>query len=354
MAGERITALQWSSQYVAIFKCHRPEKAQGLVAQELKVADATEIESAQNLQRVLGVLQRDLVEKRVYQYANNPTSRLLTFRTYSDGKENEGQSHLKALLQADDRETVQAQSVALAERYMGIRGVREGVLIFLISRGMLHKSLTRNCVFVFKCDFEDISQITAAELFRKIEDAIVEKTKKGALYPYFQDGQFDDNTIRVFDELGETQYWLEFLDLGERVSEYVPLQTATIEELPEETREKLAEEFERAPRIRSLADEGRMIGREERLPTAEVKALAEAVSAKAGDPKVTLHLGEISFTAPISQYGRTWILAEEEGERYILAKGSKLENRTRMLTPIDMARLPSLREAAGELDLALS
>jgi hypothetical protein len=354
MAGERITALQWTPLFVAIYKCYRQDKAQGLIAQELKVADGAEIEGDPNLRRVLGVLQRDLVQKRLYRHANNPTSRLLTFKSYAEGKENKGRSHLKALLEAADAETVRSQSLALAKRYTGVRGVREGVLIFLISRGRLDDTVATNCVFVFKCNFEPISQITPAELFRRVEDAIVEQTKKGALYPYFDYGQFDDETIRVFDELGETQYWLDFLDLGERVSEHVPLQAATLEELPEELREKYAKEFKEPRAVRSLADGDRRVLRDDRLPTAQVKDKAKKVAAKSGDPTVTLRLGEIRFTAPLSQYGHTWILAEEDGQRYILAKGAELEMRTKMLTPIDVAALPSLKEAAAELNLAFS
>lgn len=356
MAGESIRELKWTHRFVAIFKCYRQRKeAQGsVVVQELKVADRNEIEGDRNLERVLGALQRDLVEKRLYRYANNPTSRLLTFRSYPEGEENEGRAHLDALLQAEDKETIRTQALALAERYRDIPGVREGILIFLISQGKLDGGVPGNCVFVFKCNFEAISQITPDGLFYRIEDAIVEQTKKGALYPYFDNGRFDDSTIRVFDELGETLYWLEFLDLGERVSEHVSLQAATIEELPEEIREKHAEEFEKAPAVRSLVDKDRLIGREERLPTSKVKALAGAVAAKAGGPSVTLRLGEVRFTAPLSQYGHTWILAEEQGERYILTKGSKLESHTKMLTPIDVAALPSLKDAAAELGITLN
>ncbi|HUV88413.1 MAG TPA: hypothetical protein VMY80_02070 [Anaerolineae bacterium] len=68
---------------------------------------------------------------------------------------------------------------------------------------------------------------------------------------------------------------------------------------------------------------------------------------------MSLHLDEVRLTAPLNQYGRTWIIAEEAGERYIIVKGSQLESHTKMLTPIDLADFPSLREAATELGISL-
>lgn len=356
MAGQSIKNLEWTHCFVAVFKCYRRrDKPQAEMAvEELRVADGDEIEADANLRRVLGALQRDLVQKRLYRYAQNPTSRLLTFKSYPDGAENEGQAHLDALLRADDKAAVQRQALALAERYRRISGVREGILIFLVSRGALNQAVAGNCVFVFKCNFEAISQIAPDELFRRIEDAIVEQTKKGALYPYFDRGQFDHTTIRAFDELGETQYWLEFLDLGDRAPEHVPLHRATMEALPEELAKAYRAEMEALPPVRSLADDQRWVSREDRLSPAEARTLINAVVATAGDLSITLRLGEVRVTAPLGQYGQTWTLAEENGERYILAKGSNLEIRTKQATPLDVADLPSLEKAAGELDLPWS
>jgi hypothetical protein len=356
MAGQTIRNLEWTHRFVAVFKCYREreESRAEMAAEELRVADGDEIEADGNLRRVIGALQRDLVQKRIYRYAQNPTSRLLTFKSYPDGTENEGQAHLDALLRAGDKAAVQQQALALAERYRRIPGVREGVLIFLVSRGGLEQAVAGNCVFVFKCNFEAISQIAPDELFRRIEDAIVEQTKKGALYPYFVRGQFDYTTIRAFDELGETQYWLEFLDLGDRVSEHVPLHQATKEVLSEKLAKAYLEEMEALPPVRSLVDDQRWISREDRLSPAESKTQIDTVVTRAGDPSISVRLGEIRITAPLSQYGRTWILAEEKDERYLLAKGSNLEIRTRQVNPLDAVDLTSLEKAAEELDLPWS
>lgn len=350
MSRVSIKSLEWDHRYVAIFKCHRQESGYGV--EELKVAGHDEIESDSDLQRVLGALQRDLIDKRMYKLAQNPTSRLLTFRSCPDEQENEGRKHLNALLRAKGMEEVHVQGKALADRYKGIPNIREGILIFLISRGTLDHHVAENCAFIFKCDFEAVSQVTPAELFRRVDDAIVEQTKKAALYPYFHQRNFDDTTIRVFDELGQTQYWLEFLGLGERAPEHVSLQDAVVARLPGELASRYAEYFETLPRTRPLADDkGRRINREDRLPTSEIQDLNDKIVGEAGRQTVTLRLDEVGVTAPLHQYGRMWIIAEEEGERYILIKGSGLESRTRMLTPIDLADFPSLEEAMAELGI---
>lgn len=355
MAGQSVKDLEWTHRFVAVLKCYRKrgEPQTEMAAEELKVADGGEIEADANLGRVLATLQRDLVQKRIYQYAQNPTSRLLTFKSYPDGMENEGQAHLDALLQAGDKTAVRKQALALAERYRKIPGVREGILIFLVSQGGLSQTVVGNCVFVFKCNFEAISQIAPDELFRRIEDAIVEQTKKGALYPYFVHGQFDTTTVRAFDELGETAYWMEFLDLGERFPEHMPLHQATKESLPEEF-EAYLQEMEAMPPVRSLVDDQRWVDRADRLSPAQAKTQIDTVVATAGDPSISVRLGEIRITAPLSQYGRTWILAEEKDERYVLAKGSNLEIRTSQLNPLDVVDLTSLEKAAEELSLPWS
>lgn len=357
MPRASIKTLQWNHRYVAIFKCtHKLDRPTEKTVSELVVAGGQEIKANLNMQRVLQRLQRDLIFKRLYHYANNPTSRLLTFRPYSGKQENEGRQRLQAMLKAQNLQEVQTQALELAHRYIGIAGVREGVLIFLISEGKLSQQAAENCIFVFKCDFEDVSQVTTDELFRQIQDAIVEQTKKGALYPYFAEGQFDDTIVRVFDELGQTQYWLEFLDLGERKPEYGSPQEVTVSRLSIEhplMTEKYAEDFERFPPARSLVDRERLIRRDDRLSTVQVEALTEAVIDQTGEQRITLRLGEVRITAPLSQYGRTWIIAEEGDERYILIKGSNLENRTRMLTTIDLAEFGSLQQAAAELDISL-
>jgi hypothetical protein len=356
MAGQSIKDLEWTHRFVAVFKCYRrrEEPQADMAAEELTVADGDEIKADANLRRVLGTLQGDLVQKRIYRHAENPTSRLLTFKSYPDGTANEGQACLDALLRASDRIAVQQQALALAERYRQIPGVREGILIFLVSRGGLGEEVAGDCVFVFKCNFEAISQIAPDELFRRVEDAIVEQTKKGALYPYFVRGQFDYNTIRVFDELGETHYWLEFLDLGDRAPEQVPLHEATLQALSDKVAEAYEKEIKELPPVRSLVDDQRWVSREDRLPVAELEAIIDQVIATAGESSITIRLDEFRISAPLHQYGRTWMLAEEDGERYILAKGSNLEIRTKQASPLDVADLGSVEQAASELDLPWS
>jgi hypothetical protein len=355
MTRETIRALKWQHQYVAIFKCHRRETESGeqYVAEPLQVADGGEIESDTNLSRVVGTLQRDLVNKRLYRLANNPTSRILTFRSPAEGEQNQGQAHLDALLQARDKAEVRTRAEELARRYTEIKGRREGILLFLISRGASASQVAENCVFVFKCNFEAVSQITTEEMFRQVPDAIVEQTKKGALYPYFDAGRFDNTTVRVFDELGETQYWLEFLELGERITKAVSVPTAMLTKLPKDAMEKYPKLFEEPPAARPLAGVKRAILPGDRLPIPETQDLIRTVTTQAGERNITLRLDEVRITAPLGEYGRTWIVAEEKGQCYILVKGASLENRTQVPTPVDWAEWPSLRDAVTALKIPL-
>jgi hypothetical protein len=351
-----IKQLKWTHRFVAVFKCYRGQEdpKREMVAQELKVATESEIKDDANLTRVLGALQSSLVDRRMYLHADKPTTRLLAFSRHPEEGKNEGRALLDALLAASDKEAVHQQAVDLAERYRKIPNVNEGILIFLIARGSLGTSVSGNCVFVFKCNFEAISQITPDELFRKIEDAIVEQTKKGALYPYFDRGRFDEETIRVFDEQGETQYWLDFLDLGERLPVHEMMHEATLMELPEKLAAEYGQDFKPRPSIRPLADKERSVKSEHRLSPEEARGIIDAVAERAGEPWVKLWLDDVRVEAPLHQYLDTWILAEEAGECYVLIKGSNLEIRTPQRNPLDIVELTSLKEAAAKLGLSLA
>ncbi len=157
--------------------------------------------------------------------------------------------------------------------------------------------------------------------------------------------------VRVFDALGQTQYWLEFLGLGERTPEDVSLQEAVIGQLPAQIVENYKSDFEELTIVRHLPEDERLIARKFRLSTSEVQKLSDRTVGQAAQRTVTLRLGEVRVTAPLNQYGRTWIVAEEAGQRYILIKGSKLDSHTQMLTPIDLADFPSVKEAMAELGI---
>jgi hypothetical protein len=212
-------------------------------------------------------------------------------------------------------------------------------------------------VFVFKCDFESVSQITPGEVFRKIEEAIVEETKKGAIYPYFDRGRSDNNRVRVFDQLGDTRYWLRFLDLEETKPRSAALEDAILgklgSEYPEFT-EKYAEEFKELQPIRLLSDDARLVAPGDRLSVQAVQGLSTSLVAAVGDFKIRIRLGSVEVTAPLSQYLSSWAVAEDGDERYILIKGSTIENCTPKLNPLDLTTFPSLREAAAILQLSLT
>jgi hypothetical protein len=355
-----VRQLVWEHRYAAVYKCFNAPGASGAKeVSELAVVDGAGIGRDPNLTRVINALQQDLIFRRLHAGADNPTSRLMTFRAYPDGQPNLGRELLNAMLQAEDTGQVRKRSLALASRYAAIPGVREGVLIFLLSDGQLtgkDGAMTGRCLFVFKCDFEEISQIAAGELFRKIEEAIVEQTKKGGLYPYFELGQFHDDTVRVFDELGATQYWLEFLELGEYKSKEQSLLEVTLGQLGQ-TYPKLAEQYGKQLAVlegaHSLVDADRVIGAQDRLPTAGVQALSDAILGES-ELAVTLQLGEVKVVAPLRQYGRTWIVAEDADQRYILIKGSELDNATRIWTPLDLVAFGALTDAAAELGISLA
>ncbi len=365
-----VRQLVWEHRYAAVFKCFNVPGAAGgkavaggKVVSELAVADGEGIGQDPNLRRVINALQQDLIFRRLHTGADNPTSRLLTFRASPDGQPNQGQALLAALLRAEDIAQVRERSLALASRYAAIPGVREGVLIFLLSDGRLADrpadeggAAAGRCVFVFKCDFEEISQIAVGELFRKVEEAIVEQTKKGGLYPYFELGQFHDDTVRVFDELGATQYWLEFLELGEYKSKERSILEAGMVQLQKDHPQLAAEYGERLAALegaRSLVDAERVVGSQDRLSTADVQAMNDAILGESELP-VTLQLGEVKIIAPLRQYGRTWIIAEEADQCTILIKGAGLESTTRLWTPLDLAAFGTLADAAAELGLPLA
>jgi hypothetical protein len=348
-----ITSLIWEHQFAAIFKCS-PRAAE---PEEIVIATGDEIDKDADLKRVLEALQRDLIFKRIYKHADNPTTRLLGFRTYPTSEVNSGQTLLKSLLDAKTKREVQKLAGDLANRYLQTRSMQEGVLIFLLSKGRLEdEGLERVCVFVFKCDFEKISQVTAGKVFRRVKDAIVEQTKKGGLYPYFDWGRFDETTIRVFDERGETRYWLDFLDLGERPSRYLSLQEVTISELSKIRPELASETGEKLQALslsRSLDNKDRIIDSANLLALPQAKRLIAGIVQQTGDREITLHLDKIKVKVPLSEFGITWMISEERGQHYILIKGAKLDVHSTMLNPLDLSAAVNLKKAAAELGLNL-
>jgi hypothetical protein len=355
-----IKTLDWEHRFAAIFKCPSKSPVSSVAAEaadptEIVVADDSDINNNENLRRILRALQRDLVFKQIYPFAKKPTTSFLNFRKPQDDQPNQAQQLLNGLLGAARKEDVEAQAMRLARRYMGLKYIQSGgVLIFLLAQGKYEKKSEGECLFVFKCDFEAISQLTERRVFRKIEDAIVEKAKKGALYPYYEDGTFDDKTVRVFDEFGETQYWLEFLELGERPAQYQPLQAVTVEEW-EKLRPNAPATYD--AKIKELSSGRSLTAKDlfteaaDRLSLAETEKLIAAVTTRTGKQSITLQLDRMKITVPLDEYGQTWILAEQAGTRFVLLKGFNLEMRTDMLNPVDLTAALDLRQAADKLNI---
>ena len=341
--------LKWEHRYAAIFKCSPKEEELA----EIIVAGSAEISANKNLQRVLKTLRGGLLSKREYPNAVNPTVRKLVFRRSSDVEANEGEELLNALLNSKSKREIHRYATELANRYMRIKGVQRGVLIFLVSQVELMNTAKESSVFVFKCDFEEISQLTPGQVFRRIEDAFGEQAKKGAQYPSFDGKKFNRSLVRVFDSLGETQYWLEFLNLSPRPSPLTDIHSATIEAL-EKTHPEIITKYGDAMKSlsgsRSLAGADRLIKTDDRLSVEEFKPFIDSLPDNLSEMKIPLSLDKSRVEVPFKEYGRTWIVAEQAGTRYILIKGAQLEVRTKMVTPFDLTDLLELREALAELD----
>ncbi|HKY44140.1 MAG TPA: DUF3900 domain-containing protein [Pyrinomonadaceae bacterium] len=345
-----IKNLVWEHRFAAIFKC----SSRTSNPDEIAVADDAAIASNERLQHVLQALQRDLIFKPIYQYAKNPTTRILPFRENSNGKSNKAQPLLNMLISAKKKDEVEAQAVQLAQQYMRTKNIQNGLLIFLVSEGKFDGQPEGTCAFVFKCDFEEISQLSGSDLFRKVEDAIVEKTKKGAVYPYYSESKFDDTKVRVFDEFGDTQYWRDFLELSEPPSRVPPLQAVTLEEwdqIKPDAPERYKEKIRDLAGGRSLVKKELFTEQGDRLTQTETETLITAVTAKTGKQNISLRLDQARATVPLDEYGKSWIIAEQGGMRFILLKGDELRMATDMLNPIDLAGRPTLTQALKRLGI---
>ena len=345
-----IKNLVWEHRFAAIFKCSSKTSN----PDEIAVADETAIADNQSLQRVLKALQRDLIFKPIYQFAKNPTTKILAFREHAKGEANRAQPLLNMLISAQNKDEVETQAVKLAQQYMGTKNIQNGLLIFLVSQGKFDGQPEGTCAFVFKCDFEEVSQLSGAKLFRKIDDAIVEKTKKGAVYPYYSENKFDDTKIRVFDEFGETQYWLDFLDLGEPPPRIPPLQAITLEawdQIKPDAPARYKDNIQALAGGRSLVKKDLFTATGDQLTQTETENLISAVTAKTGKQNISLRLDQARATVPLDEYGKTWIIAEQAGMRFILLKGDELRMSTDMLNPIDLAARQTLTEAMKTLGI---
>lgn len=337
-------ASSWEHSYVAIYKCSpRDQKAT-----EIVVADKDKIAANADLSRVLGVLQQGMISKREYPGALKPTIRYAMFQKPQPKSNNQAQKLLDALLQAKTDDVVRQSASNLANRYITIKNVQQGVLIFLLS------SLnSKTCIFIFKCDFEDISQLTPKQIFRRVEDAFEEQAKKAAQYPYIDGKRVDLKTVRVFDALGETQYWLNFLELTLPPSPTAQAQSAFISSLAEikpRLVEQYSETLKSVPKERSLAVDERLLEPKDLLSHRELIKVIEGQP----DTKVTLSLDRSRITAPLKEYGHKWMFALHEGTYYILIKGAKLEIHGEGPNALDMASPVNLPQAASALKMPLA
>ena len=141
----------WEDHFVAIFKCSRKPPA----TEVIDVANKSDIKQNPDLQRVLRVLQLGMITRREYPNAANPTIRYATFRPSDAKRPNEARLWLDELLHAKHKAEVEKWASKLASSYVKIENVQQGVLIFLKSLLKVNGS-SDGCVFVFKCDFEDI------------------------------------------------------------------------------------------------------------------------------------------------------------------------------------------------------
>lgn len=336
----------WKHRFVAIFKCTPKEKE----PTEIVVAGAKDISKNKHLGRVLGVLQQGMISKRDHPGGVNPTIRYATFQKPKSKETNEAEVLLDGLLNAKTDTAVRKSASDLARRYVGIPNVQKGVLIFLLSKLNGKEQQAGNCIFIFKCDFENISQLTPKQIFRRVEDAFEEQSKKGAQYPYF-DGKKFDRKVRVFDALGETKYWLKFLELlppptqaAEQQRELIKIISKTQPRMIE----KYGESFKALDKERPLVTEERVVEEEDLLG---VKQIMQMVDALPGDSKVSLSLDRANVTVPLKGYGRKWMIAGQDGTHYILIKGAQLEIHDKMLTPFDLSGLVNVKQAAAQLKM---
>ena len=340
----------WEHRYVAIFKCS--PKAE--VPEEMLVADGAEIKASSDLLRVLVALHTGLMGKREYPDADNPTIRRLTFRPNTVGQSNTGLGLLNAMRRAKNKEQVHKHATALAERYLKAKKVQPGALIFLVSRIKVEDITPEPCVFVFKCDFEHISQLTRGRIFKPVEDAFEEEAKKGAQYPHLAGRQFDETRVRVFDALGQTQYWLDFLDLEPRPPRFVPLHNATVQAL-EHSHPGLAAKYVElltpTREGRTLAGEERTVAAGDLLPIVETQKVIARLPDDVDKKRIKLQLDEITIEVPLKEYGKTWMFAEQSGERYLVVKGFKLKVLSEWPTPLDFAGLGNLSQALSTLGI---
>jgi ribosomal protein L9 len=345
----RIPANQqsWKHRYVAIFKCSPRPKS----ADEIEIADGVKISKNADLQRVLYVLQQGIISKKEYPEALKPTIRYARFQKPKSKGKNEAQVLLEKLRNARTDAAVRDAAKTLALRYVDIEKVQKGVLIFLLANLEAKGQEATNCIFIFKCDFEDISQLTPKQIFRRVEDAFEEHAKKGAQYPYFDGQKFDPKILRVFDALGETQYWLKFLELVLPLTQAAKRETELKSKLREtrpEIMKKYKETFESLSKDRPLAIDERVIETEDLLGFQEAQQIIEALPT---DSRISLSLDQANVMVQLKEFGRKWMIAEQNGTHYVLIKGGHLELHEKWLHILDVSRLANLRQAKAALDI---
>jgi hypothetical protein len=133
-----------------------------------------------------------------------------------------------------------------------------------------------------------------------------------------------------------------------------PLQAVTVEEweqLKPSIPAKYQKEITELTTGRSLVKKDLFTKPEDQLSPAQTEKLIAAVTGKAGKQKINLQLDQVRATVPLDEYGKSWIIAEQAGMRFILVKGYDLRMRTDMLNPIDLAARPTLKQAIAKLSI---
>lgn len=286
-----IRGLEWTYRYVAIYRFFGPDEPSRRRWQKLQVRASRTIQTDPDLNRLLATLQNDLLTRRMYRQARNPTNRVVLFRPPGP---NAARECLDDLRRVENLRAVETAALRLVEPFSALPREDPEVLIFLISEGRFRAQEPENCVFLFKCGFQPISEVSAT--VSRLPEAIVETARKAAFYPYFDRDQnrFDREKVQVFDEEGESAEWFDFLDLGQTV----------LPELP-------------PPR----------------------------------PPLAMLRVDDVDVTAPTDQRNLSWIVAEKDDKRYILIKGDNLEDRNELLNQLGITEFESLEEAKRWLQI---
>jgi len=258
-------------------------------------------------------------------------------------------SLLTEMVSATKLEDFEPRAQLLAERYCRQPRAREGILLQLCCVITSGRARMIPFLFLFKCDFEEARKLTNETGLERVDEVILNKLKKVAIYPNFDGFEPDGDRVKLFQST-PSEYFHELLELQQPATAKQLFQ----EELKSAVSVRHPNHYDDyfvglPPAPRELFGNECYIPVKELLPAPEVQYVndrsCQAAREKYDRPvRTTIKIdGLIKVEAELAGLNRSFFLAKKGDQRYLIIRGERFVTGGQ-LSGLDFLKLDELED----------